>query len=308
MTVKKAPAVFDRFLSERGDTLVLDALKGQKIILGNAEAAEEIRARGALVCFSEGETVIAEGEWNNDIVFILAGRAKVLVSGFKVAERNAGLHVGEMALIDPAQPRAASVVAMEPTVGLVVSEENFSAVASHHPDLWRQISKDIASRLRERKKFIRPSNAVPYMFIACASESLNVATAIKSHFSDESLIAEIWTDGVFKPSRGTMESLEAKLTAVDFAVAIFSADDSVKSRGDKKFAPRDNTVFELGLFAGAIGRERSFFAVPRGGQVKIPSDLAGITSLRFSVSGKGVADVAEACAFIKERISALGPR
>lgn len=305
------PALFQRFSGERGDKLVVEMLKEQRIVLGNEEAAEELRARGKLTCFQQGEFLAMEDHWENHLVFILAGSVQITVTGFKVAERGAGQHVGEMALIDPSQPRSASVIAMEPTVGLVVSEENFSAVAAHHPDIWRQIAKEVAQRLRHRKKFIRPANPVPFLFIACASESLSVAEAIRAYFeADKGVVVEIWTDNVFKPSKATMESLEGKLELSDFSVAIFSADDKIESRGEQKVAPRDNTVFELGLFAGAIGRERSFFAVEKGADLKVPSDLAGITSLRFSrpsVDG-GALEVGDACVQIQERIRELGPR
>jgi len=305
------PAIFQRFSGERGEKLIIETLKEQRIILGNEEAAEELCARGKPVYFLEGEFLAMEDKWENDIVFILAGSAQITITGFKVAERQACQHIGEMALIDPSQPRSASVIAMEPTVGLVVTEEDFSAVAAHHPDMWRQIAKEVAQRLRQRRKFIRPSNPVPFLFIACASESLSVAEAIRDYFeTDKEVVVEIWTDNVFKPSKGTMESLEGKLESSDFSVAIFSADDKVESRGEEKLAPRDNTVFELGLFGGAIGRERSFFAVEKGADVKVPSDLAGITSLRFSRAAEegGAPDVEEACSQIDERIQALGPR
>ena len=227
-----------------------------------------------------------------------------------MAERIAGQHVGEMALIDPAQPRSASAIAMEPTVGLLVGEEDFAAVATHHPDLWRQIAREISDRLRQRKKFIRPSNPIPLVFIACASESISVAEAIQEYFETHEIVAEIWTDGVFKPSQGTMESLEGKLSSADFTIAILSAYDKVNSRGREQVAPRDNTIFELGLFAGAIGRKRSFFVIQKNADIKIPSDLAGITSLRFNMAdsnGSGL-DVAEACSLIEKRILELGPR
>ena len=279
-------------------------------MLGNAAAAREISDRGTLACFREGEFLVREDDWFNHIIFILAGRAQITITGFKVAERSAGQHIGEMALIDPSQPRSASAIAMEPTVGLIVSEEDFAAMASNHPDMWRQIAKELADRLRQRRKFVRSSNRHPLVFVACASESLPVARAIQAHFENGRTVVELWTDSVFKPSQGTMESLEAKLYSADFCVAIFSADDRVESRGWENVAPRDNTVFELGLFAGAIGRSRSFFAVQKGRDIKIPSDLAGITSLRFAVPGQKGAepDVAEACASIEERIAALGPR
>lgn len=300
--------IFGRFAGGRGKDLIVDALKDQKTILGNAAAAEELCARGNLVCFHEGEPLALEGDWSNGIIFILAGKAKITISGFKVAERTAGQHVGEMALIDPSQPRSASAIALEPTAALIVAEEDFVAVAAHHPDMWRQIAKEIADRLRQRKKFIRPSNPVPFMFIACAAESLPVAKAIQAHFEAGEVVVEIWTDGVFKPSQATMESLEAKLASADFTVAVFSADDKVESRGQERVAPRDNTVFELGLFSGAIGRDRSFFAVQKSEDIKIPSDLAGITSLRFLWQEGSEPDAKEACIQIEKRISELGPR
>ncbi len=304
------PPIFTRFSSARGKTLVIEALKEQKPVLGNADAAEELWSHGRLECFREGDFLAREDDWANEIVFILAGSVHIRIAGFKVAERKAGQHVGEMALIDPSQPRSASAVAAEPTVGLVVSEEHFTAVASRFPHMWRQIAKEISERLRQRNKFIRPSNPVPFMFVACASESLPVAKALQSYFEEVEVVVEVWTDNVFKPSQGTMESLEGKLSTADFAVAIFSADDRIESRGEEKVAPRDNTVFELGLFAGAIGRERSFFAVQKGADIKVPSDLAGISSLRYDLpeDQETGPDIAEACSQILERISALGPR
>lgn len=304
------PAIFMRFSGDRGQILAVEAIKDQKTILGNVKAAEELCARGALTFFAEGDFLALEGDWSNTIVFIIAGKAEIRIKGFKVAERHEGQHIGEMALIDPSQPRSASVVALEPTVGLVVSEEDFTAVASHQPDMWRQLAKEIAGRLRQRKKFVRPTNPVPFLFVASASESLPVAKAIQAYFEDREVVVEIWTDNVFKPSKGTLESLEDKLETADFTVAIFSADDKVESRGVEKVAPRDNTVFELGLFAGAIGRERSFFAIQKGADVKVPSDLAGITSLRFELEKEtgDAPEIAEACSQIEERIVDLGPR
>ena len=302
--------ILSRFEGERGKELILSSLRDQAIILGNHEAANEILARGQLTHFDKGDLLIAEGDWSNEIIFILAGRVETSIFGFKIAERVERQHVGEMALIDPSKSRSATIRAIEPTVGLTVSEENFAAVASHHPDMWRQIAKEISERLRQRKKFIRPSNPTPLLFIACATESLEVAEAIKEQIAENEVVVELWTDGVFQPSKGTMESLEGKIDLADFAVAVFSGDDQVKSRGEDYLAPRDNTVFELGLFAGAIGRERSFFVVQRDVDVKIPSDLAGITSLGFTLTKDCSAepDIKDACKIICDRISALGPR
>ncbi|ASY56644.1 hypothetical protein SS05631_c17110 [Sinorhizobium sp. CCBAU 05631] len=312
-TIAQAPdshaSIFQRFDGDRGRMLAIAALREQRIILGNAEAAQELCARGRLEYYMPGGDLMVEDEWSNSVFFIIAGSVKVSISGNAVAHRTAGQHVGEMALIDPGQPRSATVTAVAPTVALIVSEEDFAAVAAHHPDLWRQIAKEMATRLRQRNNFIRPSNHSPLVFIACAAESLKIAGAMKAALADAGVTGvKIWTDGVFKPSQHTMESLSDRLAAMDFAIAIFSPDDEVVSRGEQKLAPRDNTVFELGLFAGAIGRDRSFYAVPREIKVKIPSDLAGITSVRYGQADGQEPDVEDACESIIARIRELGPR
>ncbi|MBY3168112.1 MULTISPECIES: TIR domain-containing protein [Rhizobium] len=303
------PDVFARFDGERGKARVIDALKDQRIVLGNKDASEELLTRGQLSTFMPGDMLIKEGDWSNSLFFILAGSVNIRIKGALVSERVAGQHVGEMAMIDPGKPRSAQVTATSPTVALVISEEDFSAVAGNHADLWRQLAKELADRLRERSKGIRRSNTEPQVFIASASESCPIGNAFKAKLESLGIKVRIWSEfEVFGPGDHTMESLSLQLDLMDFAVAIFSPDDKVKSRGKEKSAPRDNTIFELGLFAGKIGRERSFFAVPVKEQVKIPSDLAGITSVRYKTDPISGLDIDDACEAIAARIKEKGCR
>ncbi|MGR9356861.1 TIR domain-containing protein [Hyphomicrobiales bacterium] len=302
------PALFTKFEGDRGKARAIDALKEQRIVLGNTAAAEELYARGEIVNHMPGDRLMAEGDWTESIHFILAGSVNVRISRLQVAERVAGQHVGDMSLIDPSKPRSATVTAITPTVVLVVSENDFTAVAANHSDLWRQIAKELADRLRQRSKYVRVSNDKSHIFIACASESVEVGKAMKRQLESTGAVVQLWTDGVFKVAEHTMDGLGQQLAAMDFAIAIFSPDDRVVSRGEEKSAPRDNTVFELGLFAGAIGRDRSFFVVQKGELIKIPSDLAGITSVRYTTDQYKGLDVAEACESIDARVRDLGPR
>jgi predicted nucleotide-binding protein len=104
--------------------------------------------------------------------------------------------------------------------------------------------------------------------------------------------------------------LEQAAQSSDFAVLVFTADDSLRSRGKKHAAPRDNVVFELGLFMGASRRERTFMVVEKSKGIKFPSDLHGVTYLGFSRNRKSVfvKDIKDICAEIREKIMELKPK
>ena len=299
---------FERLSGQRGATLAVQLLAEQTLLQGSIKIAKTLREQGTICRFEQGDRLFSENDWSNEIYFLLIGSVEVFITGFRIAVRSAGQYVGEMALIDPSKARSATVICIEPTVALAVPESIFSDVADENPSIWRSLSRQIAERLRERSKFVRPTNSVPIMFLACASESLGVAEAIKAELNSRNLIVKLWTDGVFKPSNHTIEDLETTLNNVDFALAVFSADDKVVSRDKNTVAPRDNTIFELGLFAGAIGRKRTFFIRDKDRDIKIPPDLAGVTSLSYSTLDEHRWDIAHACDTIRTRILELGQR
>ncbi|MGB9028161.1 MAG: TIR domain-containing protein, partial [Rhodomicrobium sp.] len=74
-------------------------------------------------------------------------------------------------------------------------------------------------------------------------------------------------------------------------------------------SPRDNVIFELGLFMGRLGRSRAILMEPREEKVKLPSDLSGITTIsyRFEKGGDAAALMAPACNALRDHIIALGP-
>jgi predicted nucleotide-binding protein len=78
-----------------------------------------------------------------------------------------------------------------------------------------------------------------------------------------------------------MDDLQKVLEEADFAVLVATPDDMVTSRGKEQSAPRDNVVFELGLVIGALSRSRSFLLCGRGVDMKLPTDLLGLTPLEY---------------------------
>ena len=117
----------------------------------------------------------------------------------------------------------------------------------------------------------------PRVFIGSSKEGEEVANAIHANL-DEETECVVWTQGVFGLSDSNIESLTRKINESEFAVFVFTPDDSLTMRGKLFSAPRDNVVYELGLFSGALGRERCFFVTPRRSTIHLPTDLLGMTA------------------------------
>jgi len=117
----------------------------------------------------------------------------------------------------------------------------------------------------------------PKIFIASTGESLEVARAVQINL-DSDFETKVWDQNAFKLSTFTYEALKAELDASHFGIFVATPDDSARVRGKKFGVPRDNVIFELGLFVGRLGIKRSFIIVPSPrSSVKLPSDLESIT-------------------------------
>lgn len=117
---------------------------------------------------------------------------------------------------------------------------------------------------------------LPKVFLGSSTESINVAKILLKGLSKISTV-RIWDSDVFQLSKTSIEDLINAVNECDFGVFVFSPDDSIKIRGKKYTATRDNVIFELGLFMGKLGRERCIFVVPHNiKNFRIPSDLLGI--------------------------------
>src|SRR5690606_34075659 len=97
----------------------------------------------------------------------------------------------------------------------------------------------------------------------------------------------------------------------DFALLVLTPDDMLSTRGDTRPAARDNVLFELGLFMGKFGRFITFVVHPRGQDMHLPSDLAGITVATYESrrrDGDIQAAVGPVCTKIKRAIRDQGSR
>lgn len=298
--------ILKRFTNKR---LLAEALQRQLLIGGREELSRLFVENGDLLKFDKGQALISFGAPDNDIFFILAGSVDVLINSRVVAVREPGEHVGEMALIDPTASRSADVVANQVTVAYKVSEEAFSQIAKSSPTLWRAIGTELAHRLRQRDTTVVKRNIEPHLFVGSSKEMLDVSRNVQSFFRRERVRCKVWTDGIFSPSSFTLESLSDELTRADFALIVLGPDDVIFSRGVESLSPRDNTLFELGLFMGALSRSRTFILKPRDQVIKIPTDLLGLTLLEYDHDISNLeAEVAPACFDLLKRIRALGAK
>jgi predicted nucleotide-binding protein len=253
---------------------------------------------------------IRQGDSDNDIFLILAGKVSIVVNGREKAHRHARQHVGEMAAIDPSARRSADVVAIEQTVLARISEPAFSKLAAKYPDLWRRLALEIAQRLRQRGLEVQAPNEKPHIFIGSSVEALPIARELQTGLAHDPFVVPLWTDGVFRASRDSVDSLIAAVKKADFAVLVLTADDTLITREVEHRAPRDNCIFELGLFMGALGRDRTVIVKPRGIDIKLPSDLLGITPLEYAEGDPDsiAARVGPACSAVRNLVKTLGPK
>jgi hypothetical protein len=121
------------------------------------------------------------------------------------------------------------------------------------------------------------------IFIGSSSEALPLARLIKDVLDDE-FQTDIWCDDLFALGHDTLDDLLRFVQVFDFAVLVLSDDDVTTSRASTTSSPRDNVIFELGLFMGALGRRNAFPIIVRSSsaQLKTPSDLLGNTAISLS--------------------------
>lgn len=116
----------------------------------------------------------------------------------------------------------------------------------------------------------------PKVFVGSSKENLKVAKVLGEELEKHAEVI-VWDEGVFRLNRGILEELLSKLVEFDFAVLILAPDDMTLSRDELKPSTRDNVLFECGLFMGRLGRDRVFIVYDTSIELKLPSDLAGLT-------------------------------
>jgi predicted nucleotide-binding protein len=151
---------------------------------------------------------------------------------------------------------------------------------------------------------------LPRVFVGSSVEGLAVAEVLQEGLEHDAEVT-VWSQGVFGLSGATLETLGEIAGSFDFAILVLSPDDLLEKRGSRRPTARDNVLFELGLFVGALGRRRTFIVHPRGVDMHMPSDLAGVTTATYAPDrsdGRFAAALGPVCTKAKREFKEQGNR
>ena len=133
----------------------------------------------------------------------------------------------------------------------------------------------------------------PRIFIGSSSPNLNAARALADGLRGRGFVPLVWDQQLFRQMNSTLdELLRISREEVEFAVFVWGASDVIISNRRSLPAPRDNVVFETGLFLGVLGKQRTFMVVDQTIELKIPTDFQGITRSHYDASLLGTNDIA----------------
>lgn len=123
------------------------------------------------------------------------------------------------------------------------------------------------------------------LFIGSSSEESKLAEQVKQ-LLDSDFEVTIWNDNVwdtaiFKINQNFLADLLKASLQFDYGILLGTSDDKVMFRGREMLQPRDNVLFELGLFTGRLGTSKCAFLIDK--EIKLPSDFNGLTLARFDM-------------------------
>jgi len=267
--------------SEGRDTLIR-TLMHQTLVQHDEARAKFLADNGEVVSFECGMPLINYGDSTSDVFFTLVGTVRLHIGRRDISPSiPAGYHFGEMAALEPL-PRSATVTALERVIALRIDRAAFLKMLGAFPICYKELASEFSRRLERRNKAIARDSDKINIFAISSAEAVEVARSGFVAFEhDKTFKYNAWPLDVFKSTSYPLDDLESQLDVADIAIAIAQPDDIVISRKESKPVARDNVIFELGLFMGRLGRRKTIVMVPEGLSLNLPSDLNGLSTVRY---------------------------
>lgn len=131
----------------------------------------------------------------------------------------------------------------------------------------------------------------PKVFVVSAAENVDVMRRLLREPHSRVRYVPWSRLGVFEPGTYSVPTLLTNMARADGAAILAVGIDDVRTRGTEQLAPRDNVLLELGMALGIFGLERT--AVISDDSVHLPSDLLGLSTIRYESTSDPEQDVAE---------------
>lgn len=277
---KVVTKAIERFEGTDGHRMLLGALCAQRLIGNHKEIALKFAEKLQLIELAAGQTLVVQNAPDNDLYLILIGRVKIFVNGREVDDRGAGMHIGEMALIDPSAPRAATVIAYENTVVGKVTEPDFTSIADMYPPLWRTVAVVVSERLRQVHHFIPRPNSPLIATISFSEKARDVAKELETELKDRwEMKIGLEIRSLLRAKRllpDFIDHVNEQMGKSDFMILVLGNSDG------------SSINIESGIAIGKLTRKRIAFVIPKGHKLKESSQELGITIYEYTGESKQV--------------------
>jgi len=142
---------------------------------------------------------------------------------------------------------------------------------------------------------------LPVVFVGSASETGSIVPAIQRNMEKDAYVLD-WKNA-FTVSHYTIQDLQERVQQADFAIFDLTAVGQRAERDSVTPAANQNVLFEIGLFMGVLGRDRTFLLVNEDAPPSLPSDLEGVTYEKYRPDASNMRNaLGPACATFSARV------
>jgi CRP-like cAMP-binding protein len=131
---------------------VADHLRHVPLFEGMTDSAiAAVAAIAVETAYSDGQTIVTEGEAGDAFYVVTAGRVRITREGAEIASLDAGSFLGEVSLLD-GRPRTATATAVGPVETLVIGREAFLRLLDERPAVRLSVLMALTARIRRDER------------------------------------------------------------------------------------------------------------------------------------------------------------